>query len=155
MITELEKIITQNTMIPSIPKERKWYFLDLKGVIVGRVASKIVSLLRGKQEKNFLPNLDLGSYVVLTNATNIKFTGNKLNNEYYYNHSGHPGGLRKRSVKVMLKSYPVELVMRIIQGMMPHTKLGDKQLKRLFIYSNENHRLQAQEKNFIKIDLGK
>jgi large subunit ribosomal protein L13 len=116
------------------------------------VAPKIVELLRGKNRKDFLPNLDLGSYVVLTNAKYISFTGNKLDKEYYYNHSGYPGGLRERSTKLMLEKYPQELVWRIIKGMTPHTKLGNKQIKRLFIYSEEKHNLPAQAKNFIKID---
>jgi large subunit ribosomal protein L13 len=100
-----------------------------------------------------LPNLDLGSYVVLTNAKYIKFTGNKLDREYYYNHSGYPGGLRERSTRIMSEKYPKELVFRIIKGMIPHTKLGRRQLKRLFVYSEDKHNLQAQEKQFIKINL--
>jgi large subunit ribosomal protein L13 len=129
--------------------------LDLKDKIVGRMAPKIVEILRGKNKNNFLPNLDLGDYVVLINAKYVTFTGNsKLDNEFYYNHSGYPGGLRKRSTRLMLEKYPQELVMRIIKGMMPHTKLGNKQVKRLFIFVDEKHNLKAQEKSFIKVNLG-
>lgn len=118
------------------------------------MAPKIVEILRGKNKNNFLPNLDLGDYVVLVNAKYITFTGNnKLDNEFYYNHSGYPGGLRKRSTRLMLEKYPQELVMRIIKGMMPHTKLGNKQMKRLFIYPESQHNQQAQEKGFIKINI--
>ena len=118
------------------------------------MAPKIVEILRGKNKNNFLPNLDLGDYVVLVNAKYITFMGNnKLDNEFYYNHSGYPGGLRKRSTRLMLEKYPQELVMRIIKGMMPHTKLGNKQIKRLFIYPERKHNQQAQEKDFIKINL--
>jgi large subunit ribosomal protein L13 len=99
--------------------------------------------------------LDLGDYVVLTNARFISFTGKKLTNEYYYNHSGHPGGMRQRSLKIMIDNYPTELIQRIIKGMMPHTKLVRKQLKRLFIYPDSSHPHQAQEKNFIEISLEK
>jgi len=88
---------------------------------------------------------------VLTNAKHISFTGKKLENKNYYNHSGYPGGLRTRNAKTMVEKYPRELVFRIIKGMMPHTKLGRKQLKRLFIYPEDNHFHQAQEKDFIKI----
>ena len=128
--------------------------MDLKDKIGGRVAPKIIEILRGKNKKDFLPNSDLGDYVVLVNAKYITFTGNnKLDNEFYYNHSGYPGGLRKRSTRLMLEKYSQELVFRIIKGMMPHTKLGNKQLKRLFIYPETNHNQQAQEKSFIKINL--
>jgi len=126
--------------------------LDLKGKTVGRISPQIVEILRGKNKNDFIPNLDLGDYVVLVNAKHITFTGNnKLDNEFYYNHSGYPGGLRKRSTRLMLEKYPTELVFRIIKGMLPHTKLGNKQLKRLFIFADEKHNLAAQEKNFIKI----
>jgi len=128
--------------------------LDLKDKIVGRMAPKIVEILRGKAKKDFLPNLDLGDYVVLVNAKHVIFTGNnKLDKEIYYNHSGYPGGLRERSTRLMLEKYPTELTFRIIKGMIPHTKLGDKQLKRLFIFADEKHNLVAQAKNFIKISL--
>ena len=129
--------------------------------MIGREAArKIVSLLRGKNRNDFIPNLDLGNYVVLTNAKHVVFSGNnKLNDKKYYNHSGYPGGLRERTLYEMLEKYPQELVFRIIRGMMPHTKLGDKQAKRLFIFAeeeminrNKKKILQAQAKNFIKID---
>ena len=148
-----ENINLQKTTIPSLlTTTRSWYFLDLKGKTAGRIAPQIVEILRGKNKNDFIPNLDLGDYVVLVNAKHITFTGNnKLDNEFYYNHSGYPGGLRKRSTRLMLEKYPTELVFRIIKGMMPHTKLGNKQLKRLFIFADEKHNLAAQEKNFIKI----
>jgi large subunit ribosomal protein L13 len=120
---------------------------------MGRVASKIVEILRGKNRNDFLPNLDLGGFVVLTNAKHIFFTGDKWESKKYRNHSGYPGGLRERTLREMLTKYPQELAFRIIKGMMPHTKLGNKQLKRLFIYPEAEHKQQAQEKNFIKIDL--
>jgi len=150
-----ENINLQKTTIPSLlTTTRSWYFLDLKGKTGGRIAPQIVEILRGKNKNDFIPNLDLGDYVVLVNAKHITFTGNnKLDNEFYYNHSGYPGGLRKRSTRLMLEKYPTELVFRIIKGMMPHTKLGNKQLKRLFVFADEKHNLAAQEKNFIKISL--
>src|SRR3954453_16072355 len=138
--TQKENQQLQKTTFPSLLKiNRQWYFLDLKGKIVGREATeKIVGLLRGKNRNDFTPNLDLGSYVVLVNARHITFTGNnKLDKEKYYNHSGYPGGLRERTLREMLEKYPEELVFRIIKGMMPHTKLGDKQASRLFIFAEE------------------
>jgi large subunit ribosomal protein L13 len=133
--------------------------LDLKDKIVGKEATKkIADLLRGKNRRDFTYNSDLGNYVVLTNARYITFTGNKLDKKNYYNHSGYPGGLRTRSTRLMREKYPEELVFRIIRGMIPHTKLGDNQASRLFIFAgeemlnrNKKKILQAQEKNFINI----
>jgi large subunit ribosomal protein L13 len=135
--------------------------LDLKGKIAGKEsAKKIVVLLRGKNRKDFVLNSDLGNYVVLINAQHITFTGNKLDKKNYYNHSGYPGGLRTRSTRIMREKYPEELVFRIIRGMIPHTKLGDKQASRLFVFAgeemldkNKKKILEAQEKHFIKINL--
>jgi large subunit ribosomal protein L13 len=103
-------------------------------------------------------NSDLGNYIVLINARHITFTGNKLDNKKYHNHSGYPGGLRTRSTRIMKEKYPEELVSRIIRGMVPHTKLGDKQAKRLFVFAgeemldrNKKKILEAQEKHFIRL----
>src|SRR5436190_4536918 len=115
-LIEIKEVNWQRTTTPRVPKpeERKWYFLDLKDLIPGRVATQITALLRGKNEKYFLANFDLGSHAVLVNASKVKFTGDKLDNKYYYNHSGYPGKPRKRSTKEMLEKYPVELIRRII-----------------------------------------
>jgi large subunit ribosomal protein L13 len=133
--------------------------LDLKGKIIGKEAAKrIADLLRGTNRKDFTYNSDLGNYVVLINARYIVFTGNKLDKKNYYNHSGYPGGLRTRSTRVMQEKYPEELVFKTIRGMIPHTKLGDKQASRLFVFAgeemldrNKKKILEAQEKDFIKI----
>lgn len=138
-----------------LQKQRKKSLLrkQLKKKTIGRIAPKIVEILRGKNRKDFFPNLDLGSFVVLLNTKYITFTGKKLDKKKYYNHSGYPGGLRKRTLREMLEKYPQELAFLIIKGMMPHTKLGNKQLKRLFIYPGSEYKQQAQKKKFIKIDL--
>ena len=163
VVTRKESQQLQKTTIPSLKTlERQWYFLDLKNRIVGReAAEKIVDLLRGKNRNDFIPNLDLGNYVVLTNAKHTVFSGNnKLDDKKYRNHSGYPGGLRERTLREMQEKYPQELVFRIIRGMMPHTKLGNKQAGRLFIFAeeemidrNKKKILQAQAKNFIKINI--
>lgn len=154
VIARKESESLQNTIIPSLKTvNRQWYFFDLKVKRVGKLAPRIAEILRGKNKNYFLPNSDLGDCVVLINAKHVVFTGDKLNGKNYYNHSGYPGGLRTRSTKVMLESYPCELVFRIIKGMVPRTKLGKGQLKRLFIFADDKHNLQAQEKNFVKIDL--
>ncbi|CAJ0756331.1 22042_t:CDS:2, partial [Entrophospora sp. SA101] len=149
--SEKEDEQLQGTTIPSLLNiTRSWYFLDLKNKIVGKEATgKIVDLLRGKNRRDFTPNSDLGNYVVLVNAKHMSFTGNKLDKKNYYNHSGYPGGLRTRSARLMLESYPTELAFRIIRGMIPHTKLGDKQAGRLFIFAEEKHNLSTG-KNYQK-----
>lgn len=148
-------INSQKTPVPSVPKteERKWYFLDLKDQIPGRVATEIAILLRGKHEKLFLANLDIGSNVVVINAKKVRFTGKKLRDKYYYNHSGYPGKLRKRNTQEMMEKYSTELIWRIVWGMMPKNKLSKKQMTRLHIFPDEKHDKQAQEKKFrIKIN---
>lgn len=143
----------QGTTVPSLKNiKRNWFCFDLKKQIIGRMAVKIANILRGRHKNDFIYNLDIGDYVVLLNAQHLKFSGkSKLEQKQYYDHSGYIGGLRKRSAKKMLANYPKELVFRIIKGMIPHNKLGRKQLKRLFIFPEERHNLLAQQKNFINL----
>jgi len=131
---------------------KKWYFLDLTDKTLGRIAPLVVAILRGKNKRNFLANADMGDCVILTNTEKVNITGN-LDKKHYYNYSGYPGGMRKRSTRTMLEEYPVELTQRVIKGMMPHNKLGSKQLKRLFVYRGSEHSQQAQEKHFINIKI--
>ncbi|MCE8159325.1 MAG: 50S ribosomal protein L13 [Candidatus Moeniiplasma glomeromycotorum] len=149
---ESEKL--QKTTVPSLQKvERRWYFLDLKGKIAGNWAPLIVQKLRGKDRPDFFPNLDTGGSVVIINAKGSFFTGKKMDQKKYYNHSGYPGKPRERTTREMLEKSPRELVFRIVKGMMPPGKLREKQLKRLFIYPTNTHPHQAQEKNFIPLTL--
>ncbi|CAG8781233.1 21906_t:CDS:2, partial [Racocetra persica] len=160
----LSELQNNNTNSNSNKDDKNFY----KGLVVGAVVSihreseqlQKTTIPSLQKITHFTPHLDLGNYVVLINARHISFTGNKLDNKNYYNHSGYSGGLRTRSTRSMLEKYPTELVFRIIRGMMPHNKLGDKQATRLFIFAdeemlnrNKQKILQAQEKNFIKIDL--
>ena len=140
----------KTTFLPPAKIKRRWFCLNLKKKIAGRAAVIAANILRGKDKNIFSYNLDNGDYIVLLNAKCIKFSGkNKLEKKQYYDHSGYIGGLRKRSNREMIENYPKELIFRIIKGMIPHTKLGRKQLKRLFIFSDENHNLLAQQKEFI------
>jgi large subunit ribosomal protein L13 len=149
-LTKEENKKLQNTSVSSLPEKRNWYFFDLKGKVIGRMAIQISSILRGKGKRDFIPNLDLGDNVVLINSKHLIFTGRKMDRENYYNYSGHPGGMRKRSLRLMSTNYSQELVERIIKGMMPHNKLSRRQIKRLFVYPENEHPHQAQEQNFIK-----
>jgi large subunit ribosomal protein L13 len=125
---------------------RKWYFFDVKGKTLGRIAVEISQQLRGRSSLNFDYNKDLGNYVVVINSDKIIVSGNnKLLKKKYYNHSGYPGGLRERTLKIMIEKYSTELIHRIVKGLMPHNKLSKKQQTRLFVYSDENHPHNAQK----------
>ena len=126
---------------------------DLREKGFGRIAVKIAEILRGKNRVDFIPNSDLGNFVVLTNVKHVFFSGDKLDKEKHRRHSGYPGGLKERTFREMLEKSPTKLVFQIIRGMVPHTKLGNKQLKRLRIYPTAEHEQQAQEKNFIEINI--
>ena len=125
--------------------ERKWYVVDATGYTLGRLASEIASILRGKNKPTYTPNVDCGDYVIVINADKIEMTGNKLDGKMYYNHSGYAGGMRVRTARTMKENYTVEWVERAIYGMLPHTRLGDVQRKHLFVYKGSEHPHAAQK----------
>lgn len=133
--------------------ERKWYLVDAKDLVLGRMSTEIASILRGKNKASFTPHEDHGDYVIVINSKNVKLTGNKIEDKFYYNHSGYPGGLRKRNAKTMIEKYPNELVYRAIWGMLPHNKLGRKQIKKLFIYEDENYKQVAQKPKKLELKI--
>lgn len=140
----------QKTFVPSLKEiERRWFFLDIENEKIGKVAKKIAYLLRGKNREDFIPNSDLGNFVVVVKSRFIKIKSKSK--KIYYDHSGYPGGLKEKSYKEMIEKYPERLVRRIIWGMLPKNKLSHKQMKRLFIY-RDNHNLKAQQKYFEIID---
>src|SRR5574344_1724182 len=132
--------------------ERNWYVIDATDIPLGRLATKAATILRGKNKATFTPHIDCGDYVIITNASKVKLTGNKLNNKMYYNHSGFPGGLRERNAKTMIESYPVEMVERAVKGMLPNGPLGRQMYKKLFVYADESHNQKAQKPTVITID---
>ncbi|HZM15351.1 MAG TPA: 50S ribosomal protein L13 [Candidatus Krumholzibacteria bacterium] len=124
--------------------EHKWVLIDAEGRVLGRVASHVANLLRGKGKPQYTPHLDQGDHVVVTNAAKVRITGDKLQQKKYYKHSGYPGGLRVRSMRELMESRPEEVIMRAVRGMLPATKLGRAQLTRLRVYAGPEHRQQAQ-----------
>lgn len=132
--------------------ERKWYVVDATGLPLGRVASKVATVLRGKHKPTYTPYVDCGDYVIVINAEKVLLTGNKLNDKMYYNHSGYPGGLRERNAKTMISDYPEEMMERAIKGMLPHNRLGRAMGKKLFVYRGEDHKHAAQKPTELKID---
>lgn len=134
---------------------RKWYIIDAKDQVLGRMSSEVAKILTGKNKSSYTPHEDHGDYVIIINAKDVVLTGKKLDKKMYYNHSGYPGGLRVRSAKTMKEQYPTEMVYRAIWGMVPHNRLGRKQIKKLFIYSDENHKHQAQKPEELELNYGK
>ncbi len=131
--------------------ERKWYVIDATDKVLGRLASEVAHILRGKNKATYTPHIDCGDYVIIINAEKIKLTGNKLDKKLYYNHSGYAGGLRTRTAKEMVENYPVEMVERAIKGMLPHNRLGRAMFKKLFVYEGENHPHMAQKPEVLDI----
>ncbi|GAB4113869.1 MAG: 50S ribosomal protein L13 [Candidatus Caldatribacteriota bacterium] len=131
-------------------KDKKWYLIDAKGKVLGRLATQVATILRGKNKPEYTPFMDLGDYVVIINAEKIKVTGNKLKDKIYRYHTFYPGGLKSTNLEVLLEKKPELVVKKAIQGMIPHNRLGRAMIKKLKIYRGENHPHQAQK--LVKID---
>ena len=143
---------TQKTF--SIKKEeieRNWWIIDAKDLVVGRLASEVANLLRGKHKPTFTPNQECGDFVVIKNADKVKFIGNKWNAKKYHWHTGHIGGLKTRTAKQQLERHPELIVMDAVKGMLPKTSLGRKQLTKLKVFLGEEHTHAAQSPVEFKI----
>ena len=125
--------------------ERKWYVIDATDMTLGRLASRVATILRGKNKATYTPHIDCGDYVIITNCEKVRLTGNKLTDKVYYSHSRYAGGLRERTAKEMLERYPEEMVEKAVKGMLPHNRLGRACFKKLFVYKGENHPHMAQK----------
>ena len=123
---------------------REWYIVDADGKTLGRLATQIADRLRGKGKPQFTPHVDTGDFVVVVNAEKVAVTGNKLDDKLYYRHSGYPGGLKTRTLREQLERRPNEVLRKAVWGMIPHTKLGRRQITKLKIYSGPNHPHDAQ-----------
>ena len=130
---------------------RNWYVVDASGMTLGRLATQVAHVLRGKHKVTYTPHIDGGDFVVIINADKVELTGNKLDKKIYYNHSGFTGGLRERTARVMKEKYPVEMVERAIKGMLPNGRLGRQMYKKLFVYAGENHPHAAQQPVELKV----
>ena len=125
--------------------EKKWYIIDATNKPVGRVATEVAKLLRGKHKPTFTPNQDVGDYVIVTNCKNAIFTGNKLDQKIYRHHSGYIGGMKETTAKVMMNENPEKAMFLAVKGMLPHTKLGRQMLKKLRVYAENDHENIAQK----------
>lgn len=133
----------------AIPKkgeqDRKWLLIDADGMILGRLATRIASILRGKDKPTYTPFFDNGDFVIVINADKIKLSGNKEEQKVYYRHSGWMGGIKETSYLKMLKSHPERILKAAIKGMLPKNKLNRKIIKKLKIYSGVDHKHKAQK----------
>jgi len=136
-------------MKKTISQNRKWYLIDATDKILGRLATKVANLLRGKDKPAFVPHLDLGDNVVIINASKIRVTGRKMDQKIYYHYTGYPGGLREKKLKDLMKEKPEEVIKRAVTGMLPNNKLKSLWLKKLHVYAGEEH---PHKENLEKID---
>lgn len=124
--------------------ERAWHVVDAEGLVLGRLASEIATLLRGKHKPVYAPNVDCGDHVVVVNAAKVEVSGSKEVDKLYWRHSGYPGGIRSLSFEQMLERHPDRVVRLAVRGMLPKTRLGRRMLKKLHVYSGGEHPHEAQ-----------
>ncbi len=125
--------------------EKRWYVIDAKDKILGRLASEIAFRLRGKHKPTFSPFIDNGDFIIVTNAEHIRLTGSKWDDKVYYRHTGYMGGLKETTAKEMLAKRPTNLIMEAVKGMLPKNKMGRAQLKKLKVYTGTEHPHEAQQ----------
>jgi large subunit ribosomal protein L13 len=132
--------------------ERSWYIVDADNKVLGKVASKVATVLRGKHKPVFTRHVDTGDFVVVINAEKVHLTGNKLKNKQYYRHSGYPGGLKVTNASEMLEKKPENVIRYAVRGMLPKNRLGRQQFKKLKVYSGTDHPHKAQMPEELKIN---
>lgn len=125
--------------------ERKWFVVDAEGKTLGRLATEVASILRGKHKPTYTPHVDTGDHVIILNASKIELTGKKLTDKIYYRHSLHPGGLKTRTALEMRTNYPERMLEQAIKGMLPKNSLGRQMFKKLHVYAGSEHPHQAQQ----------
>jgi len=130
---------------------REWWVVDAAGMTLGRLASEIAKLLRGKHKPTFSPHMDTGDFVVVTNCEKIRVTGDKLDTVRYYRHSRYPGGLKSRTMREQLGRFPDRVILAAVKGMLPKTKLGRAQIKKLRIYAGGEHPHVAQQPKVLEL----
>lgn len=131
--------------------ERKWYVVDATGLTLGRLASEVAKVLRGKNKPIFTPHADTGDYVIVVNAEKITVTGKKLNDKIYYRHSDYVGGMKEATLKEMLDKKPEKVVELAVKGMLPKGPLGRKMYTKLFVYAGPEHKHAAQKPEELKL----
>lgn len=131
--------------------EKKWYLIDADGKTVGRIATQIASLLRGKGKPEYTPHADIGDFVVVVNAEKVKFTGKKWSQKVYYWHTNHPGGIKSITAEDLLEKKPEEILKKAVWGMLPKNKLQDKFIGRLKVYAGTEHPHTPQKPELLEV----
>jgi large subunit ribosomal protein L13 len=124
---------------------RDWYLINAEEKVLGRIATHIANVLRGKNKPTFTPSVDTGDFVIVVNANKIALTGNKLNDKMYYSHSGYPGGIKSINAGKLLEKKPADIIKKAVKGMLPKNKLGAHMLKKLKVYGGSEHPHEAQQ----------
>ncbi len=131
--------------------KRSYYLVDADGVILGDLATKVATILKGKHKPCYSPDIDTGDFVIVINSSKVTVTGKKRKNKIYYWHTGYPGGFRQRTFEEMITKNPNKVIINAVKGMLPHNKLGRKLIKKLKVYPDSKHPHSAQKPTLIKI----
>jgi large subunit ribosomal protein L13 len=131
--------------------ERKWYVVDAKGKTLGRLASEIAAILRGKHKPTYTPHVDTGDFVIVINAELVEVTGKKADQKLYRRHSSYPGGLKETTFNELLNKKPTEIIYKAVKGMLPHNSLGRSMLKKLKVYAGPDHKHEAQKPELLEL----
>ncbi len=141
------------TFVPSKKNlEKNWYIVDAEGMVLGRLATRVAHILAGKHKPTYVPFLDTGDFVIVINADKVEMTGRKLEQKYYYRHTGYLGHLKEVQAKKLMATRPERIVQAAVRGMLPKTKLGRQMLKKLKVYAGPNHKHQAQQPVELKLN---
>jgi large subunit ribosomal protein L13 len=131
--------------------QRDWYVIDAQGQTLGRLATQVATLLRGKHKPTYTPHVDCGDYVIIVNAEKIHVTGQKMTQKNYYRHSGYPGGIKQVTLRDQLQKFPDRVVEQAVRGMLPKNRLGRRMFKKLKVYAGSDHPHQAQQPKSIEL----
>ena len=135
----------------NIDVQREWYVVDAAGQTLGRLATRVATMLRGKHKPIFSPSVDTGDYVVIVNAAKIHVTGRKMDQKIYYRHSRYPGGLKEITLRNLLHKHPTRVIEYAVRGMLPKTRLGRQMIKKLKVYAGPNHPHEAQQPQSLEL----
>lgn len=141
----------QTTIVKHKEVDKKWYVIDAEGVVLGRLATLVATYLRGKNKPTFTPNVDMGDNIIIVNADKVILTAKKEEQKIYYSHSNYPGGLKSITAKNLRIKKPIALIEKAVKGMLPHTKLGAKQFKNLYVYAGPEHNNAAQKPEKLEV----
>ncbi len=140
------------TFVPKLKDiTQDWHLVDAEGLVLGRLASRIASILMGKEKPTYTDFLDCGDFVIVVNAEKVRLTGTKLSDKIYYRHSGYPGGLKQMTAAEVLEKHPDRVIRSAVKGMLPRNKLGRKMLSKLKVYAGGNHPHQAQQPGILSL----